>query len=348
MIFRILKIFDDCDLVILNLSNYGSSKGKIVGAKMLSVGIVMRTKNRSVLFKRALLSVANQTYSNWQLVVVNDGGATTEVDRLVEEVMGNHRDKCRVIHNADSVGMEAASNSGLAILDTHLGVIHDDDDSWLAEFLHTMVTAYQDAKVISPTVGGIVCHVNTVYETVEGNTITINQISDFNQWQKEGFLSLIEMLKGNFVPTIGFVFELDLCKQIGCFDASLPVLGDWDFNLRYLLKKDVWLISKTLAHYHHRVHSTGDVGNSIYFGREKHKNYRKFIENKYIREDVRLNQIGLGHMCLTTNLAQDSGRQIFLSLRKLRQHTKYKIIRFFVFGNLKKRYKAKLVELERG
>ncbi|OAG76504.1 hypothetical protein Amal_02278 [Acetobacter malorum] len=43
--------------------------------------------------------------------------------------------------------------------------------------------------------------------------------------------------------------------EIGQFDASLPALGDWDFNIRLMAKGDIGHICKPLANYHY-LHET--------------------------------------------------------------------------------------------
>ena len=73
----------------------------------------MRTKNRPLLLGRALDSVLAQTYGDWRLVVVNDGGEAGPVDALLAARRDAMAGRSRVIHNPASVGMEAASNIAL-------------------------------------------------------------------------------------------------------------------------------------------------------------------------------------------------------------------------------------------
>lgn len=44
---------------------------------MPRVSVIMRTKDRDVLLRRALSDVARQTFTDWGLVIVNDGGAAS-------------------------------------------------------------------------------------------------------------------------------------------------------------------------------------------------------------------------------------------------------------------------------
>ena len=127
---------------------------------MLSVGVVIRTKNRAVLLRRALESVLNQTHQNWKLVVVNDGGDSESVDHLIALYQERWDGRLQVIHNSVSMGMEAASNLALNYLNTDLATIHDDDDSWSPEFLRRLVSTYVTRKQQFPNIGGVVCHAN--------------------------------------------------------------------------------------------------------------------------------------------------------------------------------------------
>ena len=128
----------------------------------------------------------------------------------------------------------------------------------------------------------------------ENEVLNVEKLEDFNQWLPSGFLWLNLMMKYNQFPPISFVFELKLCKELGGFDSSLPVLGDWDFHLRLMLKRDIWVLPETLAFYHHRLNSTGSLGNSVIAGVSKHHLYRACLENKWLREDIDAGKNGLG------------------------------------------------------
>jgi FkbM family methyltransferase len=251
-----------------------------------SIGVVTRTKDRTVLLRRALESVRNQSYQNWNLVVVNDGGESEPVDWLVQQIFPSDS-RVRVIHHAQSTGMEAASNAGLAILDTAYAVIHDDDDSWAPEFMASMITVMQRQQRLFPSIKGIACRVNSVFETVRGNEIIIDQVEPFKSWHSdsldEGFLSLQRMIVRNQFPPIAFLFDLAAARELGLFDASLPVLGDWDFHTRFVLRHDVWVNPEYLSFYHHRVSATGQLGNTVHAGRNRHLLYGQKIRNERIR-----------------------------------------------------------------
>src|SRR5438445_225062 len=99
------------------------------------VAVVMRTRNRPLLLRRAIGSVLAQTMADWEMIIVNDGGDGREVEGLVAAVSAHAAGRIRVVHHQRSLGMEAASNAGIAASESELLVTHDDDDSWEPAFL---------------------------------------------------------------------------------------------------------------------------------------------------------------------------------------------------------------------
>ena len=265
-------------------------------SEAVSVGIVTRTKNRTVLLRRALESVKQQSYPHWQLVVVNDGGEPGPVDELVQAVFEGD-DRVSVVHHPQSVGMEAASNSGLSRLNTELAVIHDDDDSWAPEMLAVATAVLRQRNAAMPSIRGLVTRVNWVQETVTANHIKIQKVEPWNDHSpdrlSEGLISLARLAEHNLYPPIAFVFDLSLARQLGGFDQNLPVLGDWDFHLKFCTEADIWVHPELLAFYHHRKDATGDMANTVVAGIAKHELYDAFLRNKLLRSRDNSNQTAM-------------------------------------------------------
>ncbi len=75
----------------------------------LSVAIIVRTKDRPVFLARALSNIAEQTFTDYTIALVNDGGETEAVDALLAEQPAEFRSKIQALHRPESTGMEAAS-----------------------------------------------------------------------------------------------------------------------------------------------------------------------------------------------------------------------------------------------
>lgn len=69
------------------------------------VAIVVRTKDRPQLLRRALLNIDEQTFPDYSVVVVNDAGDPAAVDAVVAAAPPQTRDRTTVLHRAESTGM---------------------------------------------------------------------------------------------------------------------------------------------------------------------------------------------------------------------------------------------------
>lgn len=256
-----------------------------------TVAIITRTKNRALLLERAVRSVLGQSFQHWRHVIVNDGGNADEVDALLERHSVAYKGRLTVLHHAESLGMEAASNRGMAESASRYAVIHDDDDSWDPAFLEKTVAFLESPPAAS--FRGVATWTSVVMESLTDGTVRELSREPFNQWMPH--VSLFRMMENNTLPPICFLFRRDVYDEIGGFNESLPVLGDWEFHLRYNLKHDIGLLRETLAFYHHRPPSeTGDYGNTVRAQSEKHQFYDNFLRNKWLREDIESGRIGLG------------------------------------------------------
>ena len=249
--------------------------------KLTSVAVITRTKNRPVMLKRAAKSVACQTFKDLVWVVVNDGGDPQEVDNIVQQSPVDLR-KVIIVHNPQSLGMEAASNRAIAASDSKYLIIHDDDDSWQPQFLARTVDFLENPPV--PSMLGVIAHAKRISEViVDDEYIDIIDVCPYQEWVKT--VPLYEMASMNMFAPISFLFARKVYDEIGGFDEQLPVLGDWDFNIRFLMKYDIGVIPEQLANYHHRDYLTsGSYSNSLIGAISKHQMYEAIVRNRGLRE----------------------------------------------------------------
>jgi glycosyltransferase involved in cell wall biosynthesis len=258
------------------------------------VGIITRTKDRPALLKRALESVVYQSFDDWIMVIINDGGDPNSVNALVDAFLPQARGKIRVLHNQFSMGMEAASNRGIASIHTEYLAIHDDDDSWAPEFLTICGAELDLIRRQFPLVGAVICKANAVFERMDGNTVTVESVEQYKPWLKAGFLPLDDMIVENQFSPIQMLFSYEAAKSVGFFREDLPVLGDWDFNIKLMKKHDIYVVPQVLAFYHHRVGDQTIYSNSIFASRSRHEQYAQMLRNEWLRNDIASASVGLG------------------------------------------------------
>ncbi len=95
---------------------------------MVRVSVVVRTKDRPEFLARALADVAAQSFVDWEIVVVNDGGDREATEAVVRNSAASSR--TRVVDTEMPHGRCAAANVGVGAARAAYVVLHDDDDRW--------------------------------------------------------------------------------------------------------------------------------------------------------------------------------------------------------------------------
>lgn len=245
------------------------------------VAVVMRTRNRPLLLRRAIASVGAQTYTDYTLVIVNDRGDAAPVEALIAEQPAELRARIRFVDNREDLGREGAMNVGIDAADSEFVVIHDDDDSWHPEFLERSV-AYLDAH---PDAGGVNARTEVVFERLEGDRV-VEEGRDVLAADRHQ-VTLADVMQQNYVATIAFLYRRAAYLEVGPVDGSLPVLGDWEFNLRFLRRFPIgFLDGEPLAFWHQRTAATGDAGNSVVVAADEHRDYNAVIRDAYFRRSL--------------------------------------------------------------
>jgi glycosyltransferase involved in cell wall biosynthesis len=262
---------------------------------MKKVTVITRTKNRAVFLRRALRSVEQQQFRDFSWVIVNDSGERAPVEEVEAIARGEGVD-CEVMHRSHSQGMEAAANQGIRESDSHYIAIHDDDDTWDPDFLAVM-TSFLDA---SPHYVGAVCHTMKVEERIDGERIKTLRKKPMNADLEQ--IHITELFYRNLFPPISLVYRREVLDKIGYYDESLPVLGDWDFNLRLIMEGDIAVIPRPLAFYHTRpAAKLGAAANSIHGNPNLHKQYEAIIRNRFIRNAAKPGALSPGLLMAITS-----------------------------------------------
>jgi glycosyltransferase involved in cell wall biosynthesis len=223
------------------------------------VAIVVRTKDRPVLLRRALRSIAAQTFPDWEAIIVNDGGMPAAVDLVLAEQDEHVRSRIRVLHNEASQGRWPAANTGVNAARSPLVVLHDDDDSWHPAFLQETVRFLDE----HPDERGVLARTEVLIEEYDGDEPVIRDryvLEDHNP-----SVLLTDLLDFNrFVP-ISFLYRRELHDEIGLYDQELPAAADWTFNMKVLQRQPIRYVSdRVLAHWHQRPGVEGVLGNSVF------------------------------------------------------------------------------------
>jgi len=260
---------------------------------MPKVSIITRTKNRPLLLERTIKNVMEQSYSDFTMVIVNDGGDARPIEKLLEKHKSLINGRTKLVSNKQSVGHGEACNVGLRNSESEYIVMLDDDDTWHKDFLKLTVNFLEESDFF-----GVVTASEIVNETYENDKIIFVDRKPFLSFVHE--IKLFSMLGGNQFPNMAFLYRREALKKVGMYDKSASPLEDWDFNIRFLKNYDVHFIDKPLVYYHQRAKEKGDLANSIFLP-NFHGAANTYLLNKYLRQDLAKDSLGAGFI---SNISQ--------------------------------------------
>lgn len=208
-----------------------------------AVSVIIPTYNRAHLIGRAIQSVLDQTYEDYEIIVVDDRSTDN-----TEEVINEFRKKderIRYIRHEKNKGGSAARNTGIKAAQGVYIAFHDSDDEWFPRKLAKQMEFFSTAKaVVGVTYTG--------FWRIEGDKKVYIPWS----WvaKKDGNIHQ-ELLKGNFVGTPSIVTRKECFERAGLFDESLPRLQDWDLVLRLSKHYDFKCIDEPLLNSYYTIDS---------------------------------------------------------------------------------------------
>lgn len=257
-----------------------------------SVDVVMRTKDRPLLLERALRSVIGQTHRDWHILLINDGGDPRPVDDLVAACADQLSGRITILHNPVSLGMSAAANLGLARGQGAFAAVHDDDDSWQPDFLKEGTRCLMAPE--NRRYGAVLTKWNLVEEAMEATQV--HMLATTVLGPDGHVVNLIDVLRKPAIPPISLLWRSAVVRKAGQWNPHLPVLDDWDLNLRALQIADIAIIPLPLANYHvRRSVGAGAYANTVTEAVPTHQRYNTLYVNSLLRAflDRDPTQIGL-------------------------------------------------------
>jgi GT2 family glycosyltransferase len=192
------------------------------------VTIITRTyRGRDAFLRQALLSVAHQTYSPIEHVVVEDGGESMR--EVVEQIVKITNLPVRYI-SLDKVGRSATGNAGLVVASGRWCLFLDDDDLLFADHVETLVsTLRQNPEAAAAyslswevVTGTVLSRQSDYIEISHGLPTVFRQPFNFDVLRHH-----------NFLPIQSVLFERRLFTERGGFDVDMDSLEDWVLWQRY-------------------------------------------------------------------------------------------------------------------
>lgn len=105
------------------------------------VSVIMPAYNAQKYIEQAVTSVINQTYRNWQLIVIDDCSKDNTLD--IVQKLAKKDDRITVVENAENLGVARTRNKGFDVAEGSWVALLDSDDLWHSDKLEKQLNAAQ-------------------------------------------------------------------------------------------------------------------------------------------------------------------------------------------------------------
>jgi glycosyltransferase involved in cell wall biosynthesis len=244
-----------------------------------SISVIIPTFNRAHLLRRAIDGVLNQTFENFEMIIVDDGST----DNTEEVIKSISVDRIRYFKQSNQ-GRSAARNVGVSLAQSSVIIFLDSDDEVRVDWLKEMIQPFED-----PT-SGIVCCGRTVIENRPH--IANNRI--FEELPKR-MSATYEAQSALFLPGT-FALRRDLFTGVGGYNPDLAYGENAELALRllpYCLQGSLKVVSipKTLVIFH----TQRPFGSALDF--ENRLKSAEYILNRHGERYRTTNRPGFANYC---------------------------------------------------
>jgi glycosyltransferase involved in cell wall biosynthesis len=186
---------------------------------MPTVSVIMPAYNVERYLGEAIESVLAQTYTDFELVIVDDG--STDNSRMIaERYRAEHPDRIVVVSQQNR-GLAGARNTALGVASGRVFALLDSDDGWAPTFLESqmrVLDAHEDVAIVS------------------GNAINRGGAEDGRPARPvpdpRPALDLITILRDETAVFIMSLFRREVVDRVGGFDEEFRTNEDYDFWIR--------------------------------------------------------------------------------------------------------------------
>lgn len=218
------------------------------------ISIVIPTFNRAKILKDNLMNILNQTYSDFEVIIIDDNS----IDNT-KEVIENIPDKrVRYYKNKENKGACYSRNRGISLAKGEYIAFQDSDDYWFPEKLEKQLEYIKKVD----------CDlVFCAMDTYDENKKYLHRVPNLNKSQHIQYNLLLEE---NLVSTQTILCKKEIFNTIQ-FDESLKRFQDWDLILEISKSYTVYYLNNVLVIQYIQSDSISKNYHNIYYSLERIK-----------------------------------------------------------------------------
>lgn len=195
-----------------------------------TVAVLLRHHGAPARLGRAVDDLLAQTFTDWRLVLVDDGGNPAEVDAVLAPRRDELAGRATVLHHRRALGAAAAANRGLRAGESELVVLHDGSEPWPPELLQRAVAHLEDPLV---TDDGVM--VPTENPPGTGRDVPAGRPGRNLVPTDREALTLTDVLDGDRTAVDApFLYRRAVHGVLGDYDETIGAAERWEFVLRFL------------------------------------------------------------------------------------------------------------------
>ena len=194
----------------------------------MNISVIIPTFNRKETLKRAIQSVVMQSYTPYEIIVIDDGS-----DDGTKEWLKDNFPNVKYIYQMNS-GVSSARNKGIKFARGDWIALLDSDDEWLPSKLK------DQANEIELNPAAKFLHTNEIWIR---NGVRVNQMKKHKKYGGYIFEKCLDMCR---ISPSSVLIKKDIFDEIGMFDETLKVCEDYDLWLRFASKYPVHFLDQPL------------------------------------------------------------------------------------------------------
>ena len=188
------------------------------------VSVIIPTYNRGWILKETLNSVLAQDFTNFELIVVDDGSTDN-----TQDILNSYKENIIVLQQ-NNKGVSAARNMGITSASGRFIAFLDSDDLWLPKKLSIQVDFF------NANTDALICQTEEIWVR---NGIRVNPKKRHKKLSGNIFEPSLYLC---LVSPSAVMIRHSLFEKTGMFNETLPACEDYDMWLRVSCRDPVYLI----------------------------------------------------------------------------------------------------------
>ena len=237
-----------------------------------TITVIIPTYNKAKYIEKTIQSVFQQTYKDWEIVIVDDCSAD-DTETIVQKYLS---DKIRYFRHARNWGPGATFNDGIKKSNSEYATLIASDDILLPNHLEQVMLQFAKDDFV---------------ETVFPKLKVIDEAGNYlNRIIQQPFLDKYKMLNhlfyaGNDIPSPGVSFRKTLFNKIADYNQNLIIMHDYDLNVRCLMNGKTSTVNETTVLYRRFSNPIINLSGDTKWYDMCHSIESKFVLDNYLHLD---------------------------------------------------------------